>query len=419
MRKAKLILSLALLFGVGCAWAGNSLSVRDVTVAKEGTAVLAIETAFDKDDFIGYQFDVTLPQGLSLALNESSKVVSTSYTDLDIDGKVYGTTETGTTYRLIASKMGNPRIPSGSYVLLSVTVESDGTLNVGEVCACSITDVKFSDSNQQKTEMEDVNFSVTISDKVVLDENSPAVPNATDEEVDILVKRTIKANQWSTICLPFDMTEEQVYSAFGDDVQLAEFDMETGYTVNDDGTIVVNFVDTDLSEGLYGNWPYIIKTSASVSEFEVNAQINPLEDDAVAEYTTGKGKNKRTVGTFTGTLHAGTVIPEENLFLNNNKFYYSVGKTKSKAFRAYFWFENVLEDLSSASSRITLHFLDGSESTGVECVATKSQQTGTTYDLQGRIVNGQSSMVNGQSSMVNGQLKRGLYVRNGKKVIIK
>ena len=41
------------------------------------------------------------------------------------------------------------------------------------------------------------------------------------------------------------------------------------------------------------------------------------------------------------------------------------------------------------------------------------------YDLQGRRVNGQWSMVNGQSSMVNGQsLKKGLYIHQGKKIVI-
>ena len=398
MRKAKFILLSAFLLCMGHVWAGNSLFVRDVIIAKNGAVGLAIETDFEKEDFIGYQFDVTLPKGLAFKLNSSNKVVATSYTELDIDGNVYSTSETSTTYRLIASKMGNPTIPSGSYVLLTMVLESDGSLNVGDVKECSLTGIKFSDSSQQKTEVEDVNFNVTISDKVVLDENYPAVPEATTDEVDILVKRTIRANQWSTICLPFGMTEEQVYAAFGNDVRLAEFD---SYVVNDDGSIEVNFTDVNLSEDdLYGNWPYIIKTSDDISEFEVTAKITP--EEAVAEYTTGKGKNKKTVGTFTGTLHAGTVIPADNLFLSDNKFYYSVGKTKCKAFRAYFWFEDVLEDLNSAGSRIMVQFSDDA-TTGIRNMCGEETDA-TIYDLQGRRVKKQS---------------KGLYIVNNKKVVIK
>lgn len=43
------------------------------------------------------------------------------------------------------------------------------------------------------------------------------------EGVNVRVKRTIKANEWSTLVLPFAMTAEQVKSAFGNDVQLADF----------------------------------------------------------------------------------------------------------------------------------------------------------------------------------------------------
>jgi serine protease inhibitor len=38
---------------------------------------------------------------------------------------------------------------------------------------------------------------------------------------------------------------------------------------------------------------------------------------------------------------------------------------------------------------------------------------------QSSMVNGQSSMVNGQSSMVNGQLRKGLYIVDGRKVIVR
>jgi len=56
--------------------------------------------------------------------------------------------------------------------------------------------------------------------RVVLDETSTTAPKASNGAVDVLVKRTIKANEWSTICLPFTMTETQVKTAFGDDVRI-------------------------------------------------------------------------------------------------------------------------------------------------------------------------------------------------------
>ena len=70
--------------------------------------------------------------------------------------------------------------------------------------------------------------------------------------------------------------------------------------------------------------------------------------------------------------------------------------------------------------------------TGISNASRLNGEDSKFYDLQGRLVygpssangqssmvNGQSSMVNGQSSMVNGQLKKGLYIVNGRKVVIK
>ena len=260
-------------------------------------------------------------------------------------------------------------------------------------------------TKHEKWNPEPFDFEIEITDRVILDENSTIVPLATDEEVDILVKRTVKAGQWSTICQPFDMTEEQVHAAFGDDVQIAELDIyDEAYTLNDDGTITVFFTDADLSEGLYANWPYIIRTTGDISQFEVHARLTPAEEEAVAEYETGKGKNKKTIGSFTGTLHAGAVIPSECLFLSGNKFWYSTGKTVSKAFRAWFWFEDVLEDLNSAEARISLSF-NGGETSGIDLQFTDLRfNSHAVYDLQGRCVEHPG---------------KGLFIRDGKKIVVR
>jgi hypothetical protein len=183
---------------------------------------------------------------------------------------------------------------------------------------------------------------------------------------------------------------------------LAEFD---SYEKDDDGKINVVFAETDVtSEGISSNWPYVIKTSNNITEFEVTATVDPQEEDAVAEYEVGRGKNKRTAGTFTGTLHAGTLIPENNLFLNSNKFYYSVGKTKCKAFRAYFWFEEVLADIDNANSRVTYRF-EGKDVTGVrDTIGQNTKKVNCIYNLQGQRIK---------------PTKKGVYLRGGRKVIVK
>ena len=85
--------------------------------------------------------------------------------------------------------------------------------------------------------------------------------------------------------------------------------------------------------------------------------------------------------------------------------------------RAYFQFA----DEAAGARQFILNF--GDDATGVAVIDNgkliMDNEAGAVYDLQGRRVNGRWSMVNGQWSMVNGQLKKGLYIFNGKKIVVK
>ena len=59
-----------------------------------------------------------------------------------------------------------------------------------------------------------INFNVTISNDVTLDEYVTFTP-VDVEEVDVTLKRNLKAGMWNTIVLPMAMSSAQISSAFG------------------------------------------------------------------------------------------------------------------------------------------------------------------------------------------------------------
>ena len=371
----------------------EGLSVVPAVLPQGLQTELTIRYQFDKADvYSGYQFALMLPEGVSMVsytagdCHQASHTVSHNYVS-----------ETNENIFAVLSLNSEPLIGTEG-VLLKVTIESDGSAKVGETLKGSIQDIAFGTTEAVAVPFDNVAFGIEIGEPViVLDETSATLPAASDGEVPIKVKRTIKAGEWNTICLPFSMTEEQVYEAFGEDVQLMEF---IEYEADDDLTSInVIFDDAYLDEdGFLANYPYIIKTSKDINEFTVVATIEPDEEEAIAEYII----RRKVYGTFYGTLKSGTIIPEYCLFLSANKFYYSSGKTPIMGFRGYFEFVDILSSMENAATAITLRL--GKETTNLKMLENGVVTEGKIYDLQGRVVENPSNEI---------------YIINNKKIIIR
>jgi hypothetical protein len=242
--------------------------------------------------------------------------------------------------------------------------------------------------------------------RVILNETSITAPTASDGAVDVRVIRNIYADQWSTICLPFAMTAEQIASAFGSEVTVELGDFK-GYTVTKDTNdevvgITINF---DEATAIEANHPYIIKVSAPVTEFSVDGvTIAPSDNPRVSFGTINKPAD--FVGTYVADFDFfSDALSGKPLFLSGNKIYYATENTQHMmAFRAYFDFDDVLSDVGTASSRVTMSFND--EATGIteHNAHLDGAESDRTYTLQGLPVS---------------TPRKGLYIREGKKVIIK
>ncbi|MBO7069632.1 MAG: hypothetical protein J6W52_13315 [Bacteroidaceae bacterium] len=394
MKKNIFLLLAASLLGMGHSMADNVLVVKDVDVPQGGQGTIEIGCEFDTE-YTAFELQLSLPDGFSLLTDEEGypvieKAFSTNHI---LTGNLLSSNGN---YKFTCRSMDNISI-STSGALFRVTVQADASLALGTSLTASITTCEFTRTADSEGEsLADTEFSIHITEsRTILDENSTQMPVA-ENGAKVRVKRTVNADVWSTICLPFAMTEAQTKEAFGNDVQLADF---TGYqaTEDDDENVVGITVSFEPVNAIEANHPYIIKVSSPLTEFTVDdVDINPEEEPTKAAVKRTKKQWSEMIGTYV----AEKTIEDQMLFLNGGCFWYSTGKTKMKGYRAYFDFYDVLTDVEGADVRIFLDF-DGEE-TGIREILTSDTQRAI-FDLSGRKV-------------VKPQL-HGVYIINGKKIM--
>lgn len=407
----KLLFSImALLAVASTSKAQNALSVADITLPQNGEATLTVSFQLDAaDTYTSYSFNLELPSDLEFVMDSGTDVAYTKGNCYDATHSVTANLSDGVV-KVACLSISSKTLTSTEGILLTFTVRPTKTIAVGQTLTGTISNILLVPVEGSKQNLASSSFTVTISEptetRIVLSETSTTMPTAA-ENVDVRVKRTIKANEWSTICLPFSMNSEQIVAAFGNGVQLEEFTGAVSEFDNADNVvgIKVNFSDVSAIEA---NHPYIIKVREAITEFTVDGvDINPEEDEAYVEFDNGKTGSRRVVYSgFYGTYHAGTVLDKHTLFLSDNKFWYSAGLTKMKAFRSYFDFLDVLSEVESASARILMSFED--KATGISTTHSSSlQKEGNScavYNLNGQQV---------------AKPSKGLYIKDGRKVVVK
>lgn len=396
----KIISLLGLLLLSGSSMLADNYVVGNVTVPQGGTATLEIGLNNSTNECGGFEFVLVTDDGITASTPVRSSRVGEEFT-------LSGST-TGEGFKVLAYNTSASAITGTSGTIVSITLSADAGLSVGATLNGQLTSAYISDRGGESYNMDNVDFTITIGEpadpRTILDENSTTAPDASGGPVDVRVLRTIAAGNWSTICLPFAMTAEQVTAAFGNDVELADF---TGVQTIEDGSnivgLTVNFSEVTAIEA---NHPYIIKVNEAVSSFTVDGvDIDPEVEPSVDmdEYRTGSGTKKDPYvyhyNSFVGTYVANTCVPDLSLFLNGNKFYYSKGANLMKAFRGYFDFYDVLTEVENASVKMFV-FVDDEE-TKVEGISAAEAED-TIYDLNGRKVL---------------KPQHGVYIVNGKKVL--
>ena len=379
---------------------------------------------------------VTIPVQLTLTGSEDGVYKSTEFkahlsnanfslADIDVaadrtvSGKNYDPNIAGVTCSVVGKTPDALFVgTSGDFILLTISV---GSATVGETCTLTIDEALGANVSLVETPFtvspDPLTATITVTNTVTLDENETAAP-ADASGVDARVLRTLKADVWNTICLPFAIANPT--TVFGAGTQVADF---TGVTNGDDlddddfpTSITINFATATTMEA---NHPYLIKVPVALSEFTVSSVDIAADQDAAVvscdELKTKVGsKWYYFYNSFIGTYEAGTIVPiaddsQTNLFLQNNNFMASDGTASLKAFRGYFSFDvGILSPTAYATSPVkdAITFsIDGIE-TGIDSIEGFENANEGWYDLNGRKLGTKPAA-------------KGIYINNGKKVVIK
>lgn len=407
MRK-KFLMLLTVLAGIISAYADNGISVSTASIPQGRTGTIDIELKNDDYEFTAFTFKLTLPEGLSFVLNDDGKPMFEKSDRLkeshSVSSSVSG--QVGSFGCLSGDKEA---IKGTRGVFLRVYVTASGDLDVGETLEATLSELTFSTTSVTEVTFDDLDFNVAISEnRITFDETSTTLPVYTaGEKANVRMKRTIKANEWSTIVLPFTLTRKKATDAFGSDVQLAEFaGFETEYADDDDVTpdaITLNFTAYTMTaqKGMTGGKLFLIKTTKDITEFEAD---NATLFSEIADVE--KEDKFETSGKMTGTF-VKTKVPADGLFLSGNKFWYSVGKTNIKAFRGWFELGAVLDKATDFEANI--RYVIDEEPTIIEGIGESSVLQGAVYNVNGQLI--------GKDIDVN-TLPKGIYYVGGKKVAI-
>lgn len=225
----------------------------------------------------------------------------------------------------------------------------------------------------------------TYSDNI-LRETATVSFNA-QENVDVQLERTLSPEYWNTFCVPFTISADVIKEKFGEGTQVCTFGSMEG--------TVMNFAH---STSIEAGKPYIVKPTKEV----VDPTFTGVNIEAVAAKQVGAN------GYFMqGIYSVKTDLTTDgtNLFLGDgNKFYKPLGTTtaKMKGMRAYFI---VPQGTNFAALRANI---DGA-TTAIDEFATVVEQPtdNRIYNLQGQFVG------------TSFEGLHGVYVQNGKKVLVK
>ncbi len=233
--------------------------------------------------------------------------------------------------------------------------------------------------------------SIDIYKSITVSEGVDNTISSKEDHVVVELTRSFVANMWNTVCLPFALTSAQATQLFGSGYQLTQFTSVSGTTMQ--FTTAASF-----EAGV----PYLVMPTINVSDASPVVLVDVSITAKTPQKVTRKGDNGdySFVGSFTQKKFTDDDECNTSRFVaTENKLKKPTKNSTLKSLRCYF-------TVPAAAAARSLTF-DIDEEGGTTSINT---------------VQGSGVMVNGYYNLAGqrvAQPTKGLYIVNGKKVVIK
>lgn len=259
----------------------------------------------------------------------------------------------------------------------------------------SAKEVVFTNTDQARATNITVTVEVPKAKSYTLDETKTDNVIETYENANVTLQRTLSKDYWNTFCVPFALDAKQVTQYFGEGTQLRTYE----------GNCENNIVYFATVDNIEAGKPYIMKPG--------NAVVTNPTFEGVSMVATGldENGNPQAVGDASTVQMKGIYnqvllnTDKTELFLGDNDlFYYPIDDIDARTIgglRAYFI---VPQGTDIKKLRANL---DGTP-TSLDTIFDTEESNAPVYNLQGQCV--------GNSLRA---LKSGIYIQNGKKIVVK
>lgn len=370
------------------------------------TSSFSINLENTTTDFTAYQFDLTLPEGITLAKNESNKFLVTKTSRYaDNDQSLNITQQEGNTYKFLCFSMSNSVITGTNGAILNTIVDVSSTMSA-ETYEGKISNIIFTKADGTQIGLNEAKFNIVVNSYILGDANNDGTINVSD--IVEIVNYIMNNASSRFVKVAADINEDGDVNVT-DIVRVVSVIMSGGQAnsrgaIEDEDTsadyLTLNEIgDHQLSLGLHNEANYVasqfvVTLSEGMTLDNINLNSDRCGDHILVYSKESENRYKVLIYSITNSRFAG----DEGELLSI--------KTTG---RGYVNIDDITFVTSGIKTRGFSSIGYGDGSTGINEV--ESYEKMNIYSIDGRLVRRQATNTNG--------LTKGIYIVNGKKRIVK